>query len=172
VRRGAITGQSKQTRALPSKRRASFQGVALFSRRLPHVITRADLARALAPTYAKAAQVDPEEAEDRLLRAFASQRVLDQIYDGLSAALAEAKGPRTTEDELIDKLSAGVQARRGKVRAADLTPAVSAVLVLVNVEVGQAPEMMREAIQAGKGRALLQEGLKALGAHLVKELIR
>ena len=125
--------------------------VALFSRRLPHVFPRAALARVLAPTYAKAAQVDPEEAEDRLLRAFASQRVLDQVYQGLSA---------------------GVQARSRKVRAAELTPAVSAVLVLVNVEVGQASEMMREAIQGGKGQALLQEGLKALGAHLVKELIR
>jgi len=31
--------------------------------------------------------------------------------------------------------------------------------------------MMREAIQ-GEGRALLQEGLKAVGAHLVKELVR
>jgi hypothetical protein len=146
--------------------------MALFSRRLPHVFPRADLARALAPTYAKAAQVDPEVAEERLLRAFASQRILDRIYEGLSAALAEAKGPRTTEDELIDKLSAGVQARRAKVRAAELTPGVSAVLVLVNVEAGEAPEMMREALQSGKGRTLLEEGLKALGSHLAKELIR
>ena len=146
--------------------------MAQFPRRLPHVITRADLARTLAPTYAKAAQVDAEEAEDRLLRAFANQRILDEIYGGLSAALAEAKGPRTTEDEMVDKLSTGVQARRGRVRAAELTPAISAVLVLVNVELGQAPDMMREAIQGGKGRALLQEGLKAVGAHLVKELVR
>ena len=146
--------------------------MALFSRRLPHVIPRADLARTLAPTYAKAAQVDEEEAEDRLLRAFGNQRVLDEIYAGLSAALAEAKGPRTSEDELIDKLSAGMQARKRRVRAAELTPAVSAVQVQVNVELGQAPEMMREAIQGGKGRALLEEGLKALGAHLAKELIR
>jgi hypothetical protein len=146
--------------------------VTLFSRRLPHVITRGDLSRTLAPTYAKAAQVDPEEAEDRLLRAFANQRVLDEVYGGLSAALAEAKGARTTEDELVDKLSAGVQARRGRVRAAELTPAISAVLVLVNVELGEAPERMRDTLQAPKGRALLQEGLKALGAHLVKELIR
>ena len=136
------------------------------------MIPRADLARALAPTYAKAAQVDPEVAEERLLRAFSSERVVGRIYEGLSAALAEAKGPRTTEDELIDKLSKGVQARRAKVRAAELTPAVSAVLVLVNVEAGEAPEMMREAIQSGKGKALLEEGLSALGAHVVKELIR
>jgi len=31
---------------------------------------------------------------------------------------------------------------------------------------------MRETLQTGKGKTLLQEGLKALGAHLVKELIR
>jgi hypothetical protein len=64
-----------------------------------------------------------------------------------------------------------VQARRGKVRAAELTPAVSAVLVLVNVELGEAREMMRDALQGEKGRALLQAGLESLGAHLVSELI-
>jgi len=146
--------------------------VELFSRRLPHVLTRKDLARTLAPTYAKAAQVDAEEAEDRLLRALGNQRILDELYGGLSAALLEAKGPRTNEDELVDKLSSGVQKRRGRVRAAELTPAVSAVLVLLNVELGQAPEMMRGALQGEKGRALLQEGLRSLGAHLVAELIR
>jgi hypothetical protein len=31
---------------------------------------------------------------------------------------------------------------------------------------------MRDTLQGTKGRALLQEGLEALGAHLVKELIR
>jgi len=91
---------------------------------------------------------------------------------GDPAALAEAKGARTTDDELVDKLSTGVQARRGRVRAAELTPGVSAVLVLVNVELGEAPETMRQTLQGGKGKALLQEGLKALGAHLLKELIR
>jgi hypothetical protein len=146
--------------------------VALFSKRLPHVVTRADLSRMLAPTYAKASQVDPELAQERLHRALQSQRVLDEVYTGLSSALAEAKGPRTTEDELIDKLSAGVQARRGRVRAAELTPAVSAVLVLLNLEIGEAPDMMRSALQGEKGRALLDEGLRSIGRHLVKELIR
>jgi hypothetical protein len=146
--------------------------VALFSRRLPHVLTRADLARALAATYAKAARVDAEVAEERLLRAFASQRLLDEVYRGVSLALAAARGRRTSEDELIDKLSAGVQARVRRVRAADLTPAVSAVLVLVNVELGEAPEMMREALQGAKGRALLEQGLEAIGSHLVAELIK
>jgi hypothetical protein len=146
--------------------------VALVSKRLPHVLPRVPLARMLAPTLAKATQVDVEVAEERLQRALANQRVLDDIYGGLSAALAEAKGPRTSDDELTDKLSAGVQARGRRVRAADLTPAISAVLVLLNLEAGEAPEMMRETLQSEKGRALLQEGLRSLGTHLVKELIR
>jgi hypothetical protein len=133
---------------------------------------RVELARMLAPTLAKATQVDDEVAEERLLRALANQRVLDDVYDGLSVALAEAKGPRTKEDELVDKLSAGVQARGRRVRAAELTPAISAVLVLLNLEAGEAPEMMRETLQSEKGRALLQQGLRSLGTHLVKELIR
>jgi hypothetical protein len=133
---------------------------------------RAELARMVAPTLAKAAQVDMEIAEERLSRALANQRVLDDIYAGVSAALAESKGPRTTEDELIDKLSAGVQARGRRVRPAELTPAISAVLVLLNVEAGEAPEMMRETLQTEKGRALLQEGLQSMGRHLIKELVR
>ena len=48
---------------------------------------RAELARMLAPTLAKATQVDVEVAEERLLRALANQRVLDDVYAGLSAAL-------------------------------------------------------------------------------------
>ena len=98
--------------------------------------------------------------------------MLDEVYAGLSAALVEAKGARTSEDEFVDKLSAGVQARRGRVRAAELTPAISAVLVLLNLEIGEAPEMMRAALEGEKGRALLEDGLRAIGRHLVKELIR
>jgi hypothetical protein len=146
--------------------------MALFSRRLPHVLTRKDLARIVAPTYAKGASVDAEEALERMERAVASDRIVDDLYTGISAALAEGKGPRTTEDELIDKLSAGVQKRRGRVKAAEMTPAISAAMVLINLELGYAPEMMRNALQNEKGRALLDEGLRALGEHLVGELIK
>jgi hypothetical protein len=125
--------------------------MALFSRRLPHVLTRKDLARVIAPTYAKAASVDADEALDRMERAVANDRIAD---------------------ELVDKLSEGVQKRRSRVKAAPLTPAVSAALVMINLELGYAPEMMRNALQTEKGRALLDEGLHELGAHLVGELIK
>jgi hypothetical protein len=144
----------------------------MFSRRLPHVVTRKDLAILIAPTYAASAQVDFEEAHERMERAAGSQRVVDRLYEGLSAALDQRKGSRTSEDELIDALSAGVQKRRSRVKAAPLTPGISAVMVMLNLELGYAPEMMRSALENPKGKALLDDGLRALGAHLLKELIK
>ena len=144
----------------------------MFSRRLPHVVTRKDLALLIAPTYAASASVDFDEAHERMERVVGSQRIVDRLYAGLSAALAQRKGPRTTEDAVIDDLSAGMQKRRSRVKAAHLTPAVSAVMVLLNLELGYAPEMMRGALENAKGKALLDEGLTALGAHLASELIK
>jgi hypothetical protein len=144
----------------------------LFSKRLPHVLTRKDLAIVLASTYAQSERVDFEEAQDRMERALSAARVADQFYAALSEALQAAKGARTTEDEVIDKLSAGVLKRRSRVKPAPVGPALSAVMVMLNLELGQAPEMMRNALETPKGEELLREGLRALGAHLVGELIK
>ncbi len=146
--------------------------MALFSRRLPHVVTRKDLALLVAPTYAKAADVDFDEAHERMERAVGSQAIVDALYEGLSQALFDAQGTRTTEDELVDALSAGVQKRRSRVKAAPITPAISAVMVLLNLELGYAPEMMRGTLASQKGAAMLQDGLRELGAYLVKQLVR
>ena len=144
----------------------------IFSRRLPHVVTRADLAVLVSPTYAAAQRVDEDVAQDRLQAALANAAFLAQLYEGLSDALREYRGPRTTEDAVIDKLSHGVEERRAKVRPAPLTSAVSAVLVSIDLAAGIAPEMMRRTLDTEKGRALLGEGLKQLGGHLLKELLR
>jgi hypothetical protein len=146
--------------------------VSLFSRRLPHVVTRADLVTILAPTYAAARGVDEEEAADRLGQALAVRGVLDDLYAALSAALRDAKGPRTDEDALLDRLSAGVQNRRGRVRAASDSPALAAVLVRLDLEIGIAPEPMRATLASPRGRAMLDDGLAELGRHLVKELLK
>jgi len=65
----------------------------------------------------------------------------------------ERKGPRTSEDELIDKLSDGIQKRRSRVKAAPLTPGISAAIVLLNLELGYAPEMMRNALAEPRARS-------------------
>jgi hypothetical protein len=146
--------------------------VALFSRRLPHVVTRKDLALIVAPTYAKSADVDFDEAHERMERAVASQSIDDALYQGLSDALLDWKGPRTSEDELIDQLSAGVQKRRSRVKPAEITPPISAAMVMLNLQLGYAPEMMRATLASPKGAQLLKQGLRDLGMHLLKQLIK
>ena len=144
----------------------------LFSRRLPHVLPPKELVRLLAPTYASARGVDEEEAAERLTRALAAPAALDAVYGGLTEALRAAQGPRTSEDQLVDRLSAGVVARRGRARAAPGTAAISAALVRLDLEIGLAPDAMRDTLASPRGKALLDEGLRALGAHVVKDLLR
>ena len=87
-------------------------------------------------------------------------------------ALAAEQGPRTSEDALMDRLSKGVQKRRARVKAAPSHPAIAAVLVRINLELGLAPEPMRATLATGKGQALLEDGLARLGKHLVAELLK
>jgi hypothetical protein len=141
-------------------------------RRLPHVLTKADLVAALAPTYAAARGVDDEEAMERLTQALSARGVVDELYAALAVALRDARGPRTAEDALLDRLSAGVQARRARVRAAPDTPGISAVLIRLDLEIGVAPEPMRATLATPRGKAVLEEGLAALARHLVKELLK
>jgi hypothetical protein len=145
---------------------------ATFSRRLPHVPPRKDLVQLLAPTYAAARGVDYDEAAERLASALAIPAALEDVYAGVSAALRAAQGPRTTEDALVDKLSAGVVARRAKAKAADATPAISAALVRLDLEIGVAPETMRATLASDRGRALVDEGFRALASHVVKDLLK
>jgi hypothetical protein len=146
--------------------------VSYFSPRLPHVLPRKDLVTVLAPTSAAARGVDEEEAADRLAQALAVPAALDDVYRGISAALADAQGPRTTGDALVDRLSQGVLARRARVKPLAATPAVAAVLVRLDLEIGLAAEAMRATLETPKARALLDDGLRAIGAHLLKELAR
>ena len=144
----------------------------MFSPRLAHVVTRGDLVALLAPTYARARSVDEEEARERLTRALAVPAALDDLYRGLSEALAETKGPRTQVDAVVDRISANIASRRARARAAEATPAVSAVLVRLDLEIGLAPESMRDTLASARGSALLEQGLREVGEFLAKELLR
>jgi hypothetical protein len=143
-----------------------------FSPRVPHVITRRDLVLLLAPTYARARGVDAEEAAERLTRAVASQRLAEEVYAAVAGGLAETKGPRTSADAIMDRISANLARRVARAKPAEATPALSAVLVRIDLETGLAPESMRETLASPRGRALLEAGWRELGAHLARELQR
>jgi len=144
----------------------------LSSPRIPHLFPPRALATLLTTTYASAANVDDEEAHERLTRALGSRPLVDQIHEGISRALEAKRGPRTTADKLLDQVSAGIQKRGGNVRAAPESPELAAVIVRVHLEIGLAPEPMRATLANGPGAAALERGFTALGAHLVKELTR
>jgi hypothetical protein len=46
------------------------------------------------------------------------------------------------------------------------------VLVRLDLEIGLAPESMRATLASPRGRALLDEGFRAVGTHVVKHLLR
>ena len=142
----------------------------MFSERLPHLVTRADLATLLTPTYATAQNVDDEEAHDRLSRALTDPELLDDLYWGLSEALTAARG-RRTDDAMMDTLAKRVSARKGRLAAAT-GPEISAAMVRINLLLNLAPESMRSVLQSEKGKAALAKGLRALGTHLVRELLK
>ncbi|HEY3449328.1 MAG TPA: hypothetical protein VGK67_23440 [Myxococcales bacterium] len=140
------------------------------SDRLHHVLTRGDLATLLTPTYAEAQNVDDEEAHDRLARALGDPELLDDLYWGLTQALTAQQGKRT-DDALLDTLAKRVSARKGRLAAATGRE-IAAVMVRINLQLNLAPDTMRSVLESEKGKAALDQGLRALGAHLVKELLK
>jgi hypothetical protein len=151
---------------------ARYNSAMVFSPRLPHLLARKDLVQLLAPTYARARGVDAGEAAERLERALASQRLLDEVHGAVGAALAARKGPRTSADAVVDRISAQLARRVARAKPAEATPAISAVLVRIDLETGLAPESMRDTLASPRGRPLLEAGWRELGDHLARELLR
>jgi predicted trehalose synthase len=142
------------------------------TRRIPHVFPRAELAWLLAPTYADALGVDEEIAVERLGRALADPATLAAIHAAIAGVLEDARGPRTDPEAQVDRISKRLQTRRSRVKPAASTPAVSAVMIWLNLAIGMAPESMRDTLAAGKGAAMLAAGLREVAASLVKDLSR
>ena len=76
----------------------------MFSPRLTHVVTRADLALLLAPTYATSAEVDFDEAHEHARRA-ARDRGQTLVIDGRETAFAVGAG--TIALEVTQAIGAG-----------------------------------------------------------------
>ncbi len=142
------------------------------TRRIPHVFPRAELAWLLAPTYADSLAVDEEIAVERLGRALANPEVLAGIHGAIAAALEDTRGTRTDPEAQVDRISKRLQTRRSRVKPVPSTPAVSAVMIWLNLAIGMAPESMRDTLSSGKGAAMLAAGLREVAASLVKDLSR
>jgi hypothetical protein len=141
-------------------------------RRLPHVLTRADLAGLLASTYARSSGVDEELARERLEQALGVPGpLLGDLYEAIAAMAAE-RGPRQTEDEQLDRMGKHIPRRLRRPRPAPESPSIAAVFVQVDLALGLAPERMQAMLDSEKGRSLLAQGLTAIAAHVTSELLR
>ena len=142
------------------------------ARRIPHVFPRSELAWLLAPTYADSLAVDEDIAVERLGRALANPEVLAGLHAALAAAMEDTRGPRTDSEAQVDRISKRLQTRRSRVKPAVSTPAVSAVMIWLNLAIGMAPESMRDTLGSGKGAAMLAAGLREVAVSIVKDLSR
>ncbi|MHB8417794.1 MAG: hypothetical protein ACYDCL_06945 [Myxococcales bacterium] len=134
-------------------------------------MTRADWAALLVSTYAAAHSLDEDLALERLEQAVRDDQLVDGLTEALELALLEARG-KTPEGPLLDRFAKALQKRRHRVRAAPSTPEISAALVRIDLTLGLAPAGLRDTLESEKGAGLLAAGLRALGAHLVREILK
>ncbi|MBI3184601.1 MAG: hypothetical protein HYZ28_20895 [Myxococcales bacterium] len=139
--------------------------------RLAHLATKAVVVAKLAPTHAQAHSLDDDEAIDRLGRALSGpllERLLLATWDALKAT-----AKRLDEAGLLEKVAASLKERPQRPgRVAKLTPALSAFLVLLDVEAGTATDAARRVLERDEGRRMVEAGLAEAGVLLAKELTR
>jgi hypothetical protein len=143
----------------------------LYSPRLPHVLTRAHLASLLAPTYARENGVSDELSLDRMKRVIQNSRIANHLYEAISAGLRSSRAGRS-EDAVIDALAHAAVKRSDTLGPAPRGPGLSAVTVMLNIELGLSPDALRATLDSGKGKALLDQGLGGLGKFMVDHLLR
>jgi len=139
--------------------------------RLAHLATRAVMAAKLGPTYAKAHNVDDDEAREQLERALRGslwERLLDVTWEAMVGGTK-----RLSDEALVEKVAGTLQDRPLKAgRPAALNAAWSAFLVLADLEAGTASDAARRVLESAEGQRKAAEGLAEVGRFLAKELTR
>ncbi len=139
--------------------------------RLGHLATRPVVVNRLVPTYARAHQLDEQEATLRLERA-----LVGHVWEDLLAATWEAmKGrvKRLDEAKLLEKVATTLQERPLRYgRAMEITPAWSAFMMLLDLEIGTAGDAARRVMETEQGRRMMATGLAEAGAFLARELTK
>jgi hypothetical protein len=125
----------------------------------------------LVPTYAKAHNIDEEEASQRLSRALEGH-----IWEDLLAATWEAmkaRVKRLDEERLLEKVLTTLgdrPLRYGK--AVETNPAWSAFMMILDLEIGTAGDAARRVMESEQGRKMIAAGLAEAGGFLATELTK
>ena len=142
-----------------------------FPPRFAHLVTEPVLTARLAPSYAKAHNVDLEEARICLTTALHGD-LRDDLLEATWAAV-RTRAPRFTEDTALEKIAASLGKRPdrpGRVKEADAR--WSAFWILVDLRAGTASDTARSVLESEAGQAKVREGLADAGRFLADELAR
>jgi hypothetical protein len=139
--------------------------------RLGHLATRPVVVAKLIPTFARAHQLDEAEAHQRLTRALAGR-----LWEDLLAAAWEAmqrRVKRLDEERLLEKVATTLKDRPMRPgKAVEPTPAWSAFLMMLDLEIGTAGDAARRVMETEQGRKMMAAGLAEAGAFLASELTK
>jgi len=142
-----------------------------YPSRLGHLATRPVVVNRLVPTYALAHEIDEEEAAQRLSRA-----IDGRIWEDLLAAAWEAMKSRTKrldEQKLLEKVASTLEDRPLRYgKAVEATPAWSAFMMLLDLEIGTAGDAARKVMESEQGRKMVNAGLAEAGLFLALELTK
>lgn len=139
--------------------------------RLGHLATRAVVVAKLTPTYARAHQLDDEEAARRLSVAL-SGALLPSLLEATWEAM-KGSTKRLKEEGLLEKVATTLGERPMRPgRVATLSPIWSAFLVLTDLHAGTASDAVRRVMETEEAQRRAQEGLLEAGRFLAAELTR
>lgn len=139
--------------------------------RLGHLATRPVIVNRLVPTYARAHQIDEQEASQRLSRALAGALWEDVLAATWTAMKGRVK--RLDEQMLLEKVATTLEERPLRYgRAVEVTPAWSAFMMLLDLEIGTAGDAARRVMESEQGRKMISAGLAEAGLFLATELTR
>jgi hypothetical protein len=142
-----------------------------FPPRLSHLVTDSVLIARLAPSYAKAHNVDLEEARISLTTALHSD-LRDDLLEATWTAVRD-RAPRFTEETALEKIASSLGKRpnrQGNVKESDAR--WSAFWILVDLRAGTASDTARSVLESPAGQAKVREGLADAGRFLADELAR
>lgn len=139
--------------------------------RLGHLATRPVVVNKLVPTYANAHQIDEQEAAQRLERAIAGRLWEDLLSAAWEAMKSRVK--RLDEEKLLEKVASTLEDRPLRYgRVVEPTPAWSAFMMMLDLEIGTAGDAARKVMESEQGRKMVSAGLAEAGMFLATELTK
>ncbi len=129
----------------------------------------------LAPTYASAKNIDPNEAYGRLEAALKnSLGLIEGVQNETWRSVLEAK-PNLESDALLDLCSTKMSRRKAykalKPQRKD-EGAFAALTIMMDYGAGVSSGEALDLLESPEGQQMLQRGYKLLGKHLAQEILR